>query len=353
MEDKITLYVEDIVHETADTITIHFRKSDFPRHYLSGQFLTLIAEINGKEERRAYSLCSSPYIDSALAVTIKRIKGGKMSNYLHDMVKVGDTLTALPPMGNFNFDPGTTSRHIVLVGCGSGITPLFSIIKTALVKEPSSMISLVYVNSNRANTIFYDQLEQWRAQCPSRFRIAYYWGDEWKRKQSHRNFLSRLFKKNAHRINPKRLKSNFSEWQLSQRHPTVFYVCGPHKLMEMVKATIMGLGYERSVVHSESFYAHRKTKPSQQTHPVEIRFKGEAHAVNVPTGTSILFAGLEAGLDLPYSCQSGNCVSCTGKCLSGSIVMDTTDGLTAEEIENGYVLTCIGYPQSDDVVIEF
>ncbi|MBS7253271.1 FAD-binding oxidoreductase [Flavobacterium branchiicola] len=203
MNDKILLYIQDIVQETADTITMHIVQPEQQLSYLSGQFLTLISEIEGKEERRSYSLCSSPYIDKNLSVTVKRVKGGKMSNHLSNNVKAGDKITALPPMGNFKFKPENNQRHIVLVGGGSGITPLFSIIKSVLIKEPGSMVSLIYVNSNRENTIFYHQLEQWSSEFSSRFRIVYYWSDVIKNEQLKSGFLSRLFRsvnENSHRI---------------------------------------------------------------------------------------------------------------------------------------------------------
>lgn len=360
MSDKTVLYVKDIVQEAADTITIYFAQPEQQLHYLSGQYLTLISKIDGKEERRAYSLCSSPYIDTDLSVTVKRVKHGKMSNHLNDNLKIGDKILVLHPMGNFAFKPTNYQRHIVLIGGGSGITPLFSIIKSALIKEPTSVVSLIYVNSNRENTIFYEQLEQWSSQFPSRFRIVYYWGDEWKNKQPKSGFWSRLFTKrvvNAHRINPARLKTIFSDLQLEKDANSEFYICGPQGLMEMTTATIREIGFSKEVVHKESFYTSTKPthKPvkAQQEHQVKLRLKGKEHRVNVPAGMSILFAGLELGIDLPFSCQSGNCISCAGKCLSGQVEMPTNEGLTEEQMKDGYVLACVGYPKSNDVVIEF
>lgn len=360
MSNKTVLYIREIVQETADTITIHFAQPEHQFDYLSGQFLTLISEIDGKEERRAYSLYSSPYIDKDLSVTIKRVKNGKMSNHLNDNLKAGDKIGVLPPTGNFNFKPTNGQRHIVLIGGGSGITPLFSIIKSALTKEPASILSLIYVNANRENTIFYKQLEQWSSQVPSRFRIIHYWGDEWKNEQPKPGFWSRIFTRrdvNTHRINPVRLKTIFSDLQLAKDTDSEFYICGPQGLMEMTTATIQGIGFSKEVVHKESFYTAAKTthKPikTQQEDQVKILFKGKEHQVNVAAGKSILFAGLESGIDLPFSCQSGNCTSCAGKCVSGQVEMSTTEGLTEQQIMDGYVLACVGFPKSDDVVIEY
>lgn len=118
-----------------------------------------------------------------------------MSNYLNDNLKVGDTLLVLPPLGNFKFEPGNIQRHIVLIGGGSGITPLFSIIKSILIKEPASTVSLIYVNSNRENTIFYQQLEQWQSKFSSRFRIIHYWSDVAKSEQPKIGFWAGISKR--------------------------------------------------------------------------------------------------------------------------------------------------------------
>lgn len=360
MIDKIQLYIQDIVQETSDTITIHFAQPEQQLNYLSGQFITLISEIEGKEERRSYSLCSSPYIDKNLSVTVKRIKGGKMSNYLNDNIKVGDKILALSPLGNFKFEPENIQRHIVLIGGGSGITPLFSIIKSVLIKEPASTVSLIYVNSNKENTIFYQQLEQWQSEYSSRFRIVHYWSDVAKSEQAKAGFWERIFKKKdayAHRINSVRMKAFLNDLHVKENTNTEFYICGAKGLMEIATATLQEMDFPNNVIHKENFYTETKTEntPSeaQQAHQIKILLRGKEHEVNVSAGKSILFAGLDFGLDMPFSCQSGNCISCAGKCLSGKVEMTATDGLTEEQIKNGYILTCVGFPKSDDVVIEF
>lgn len=360
MNEKIKLRVKGITQETADTITIHFSQPEEKLNYLSGQYLTLISEINGKEVRRAYSLCSSSYIDQDILVSVKRVKDGEMSNYLHDHIKVGDDIFVLLPMGNFTFKPDNIAKHIVLIGGGSGITPLFSIIKSALVKESDSTVSLIYVNSNLESTIYYEQLEHWTSEFLSRFRIVHYWSDAMIDEQPQSSFFSRLFKKsnaNAHRINPTRLQAIFYELRISVEKNTVFYICGPLQLMEIAVNTIQNTGFPKDVVIKESFYTAENVKntsaQSARENQIKILFKGKEHSVKVKAGTSILFAGLEAGIDLPYSCQSGNCTSCAGRNVSGQIEMSTTEGLTSKQLNDGYVLTCVGYPKSDDVIIEF
>ena len=135
MSDKTVLSIQDIVQETGYHHNT-FRPARATIKLPVKIILTLISEIEGRGERRSYSLCSSPYIDDNLSVTVKGVKGGKMSNHLNNNVKVGDAMAVLPPMGNFKFNPENTQRHIILIGGGSGITPLFSIIKSTLLKEP-------------------------------------------------------------------------------------------------------------------------------------------------------------------------------------------------------------------------
>jgi ring-1,2-phenylacetyl-CoA epoxidase subunit PaaE len=159
---------------------------------------------------------------------------------------------------------------------------------------------------------------------------------------------------NAHRINSARMKAIFNDLHVKENTNTEFYICGAKGLMEIATATLQEIGFSKDIIHKENFYSETKAKKtSSETHQIKILLKGKEHEVKVTDGKSILFAGLDFGLDMPFSCQSGNCISCAGKCLSGEVEMSETDGLTEEQIKNGYVLTCVGFPKSDDVVIEF
>lgn len=357
MSETLFLRVAEIVKETSDAITIHFEQPEKPVSYLSGQYLTLICDIDGKEERRCYSLCSASCADRFLSVTVKRVEGGKVSNYLIDNLKPGDTLSALPPMGNFYFVRKEESKEAVMIGGGSGITPLFSMIKSILSEEPHVRVNLLYVNSSRDNTIFYTELEEWRARYSERFRIVYYWSEDWKEKEHKSGFFSRLFKKKEdHRLNESRLISVLDEWGIQRGNKAEFYVCGPQGLMDMVVRTLHGLGYNEETIHKESFYTELDTSAvaaSDTEYVITVRYKGKDYEVKVPAGTSILEAGLDQGFDLAYSCQNGDCGSCISRCLSGTVTMLTTEALSERELKEGYILPCVGYPQSDDVVVEF
>lgn len=343
MEAKIQLKIKEICRETPDAVTLHFEPTKEALPYFSGQFLTLIACIDGREVRRAYSLSSSPYVEKHLSVTIKRVPGGKMSNYLIEQVRCGDTLEALAPAGNFFLKRSYIGRNLLLIGAGSGITPLFSMIKTVLTQEAHSQVALIYVNSSREETIFLEPLTHLAYQYSSRFKIRHYWSDERK------GFWSKFFK-NLHRLNPERLKEILREVGIMPE--TAFYLCGPQGLMKMASSTIAGLGFSKDKIHQELFFAPSTIK-NDSTYNITIKLKGVEHVVKVKPGSSILNAGLEAGLDLPYSCQSGSCNTCAAKCTSGDVSMTGTEGLSEKQQREGYVMTCVGYPSSEEVCIEY
>ena len=168
------LKVKEIIQETSDAITIVFQEPAEGISYKAGQFLTLIVNINGEEVRRSYSLCTSTLTDKDPAVTVKRVEGGRMSNFLADSVKVGDTIKVMEPMGKFTTDLKVENkRHLVLFGGGSGITPLLAITKEILHGEPNSIISLIYANRNLDCIIFKDKLETIQRDFEGRFHVIH------------------------------------------------------------------------------------------------------------------------------------------------------------------------------------
>jgi len=168
------LQVKEVVTRTPDAISIVFERPEEPLEYLSGQFLTLVLQINGEEVRRAYSLDSSPYIDEDLSVTIKRVDGGLVSNYLNDNAKAGDAMKVMGAMGHFTTDfKANNKRHIIMFAGGSGITPMMSIIKSLLHEEPESIASLIYCNRNIDSIIFEDQLERIQNSFEGRFHMLH------------------------------------------------------------------------------------------------------------------------------------------------------------------------------------
>ncbi|MES2732570.1 MAG: ferredoxin--NADP reductase [Bacteroidota bacterium] len=345
------LKVKEIVRETSDTITIHFEQPAQPIPYRPGQFLTLIVNINGEVVRRSYSMCSSPHADKTLAVSVKRVSNGKVSNFLNDKLKSGDTLEIMEPMGNFspNLNPNS-QRHLVLFGAGSGITPLISIIKSVLATETRSQVSLIYGNRDTQSIIFRTQLEALQAQYGGRFQVIHVLSqpeDSWNGHQG--------------RLNQTLILKLLEHLPNVEKADTEFYMCGPEGLMEEAKKALAIMHVPKERIHKESFLASTTPAPAPEeevvskviiAREVTVIYEGSEYKFTVTPKQSILEAALDQDIDLPYSCQSGMCTACRGKCLSGKVKMDEEDGLSDHELKEGYVLICVGHPLTGNVVIE-
>lgn len=353
------LKVKDVIKQTSDAVTIKFSKPDESWEYKSGQFLTLVTKIGGEEIRRAYSLCSSPDIDDYLAVTAKKIDGGKMSRFLVDHLRVGGELGVMKPMGNFIFDPHPTGqRHIVLIGAGSGITPLISMIKTALYKEKQSVLSLVYANSTDQDIIFKSKLDELLQEFKDRFRVYHYLSSA-KKSVDKKGFLGlgkKVVLKEQGRLDSQKLNAILDGLYIQEETDyTEYYLCGPEGLMDIAEACLTNRNVNPKQIFKESFFiAAPVTEEPEIDGPkkVNVVLNGDTYQITVKDDP-ILTAALENGLDAPYSCQSGLCTACMAKCKTGEVKMEFDDALTEDQIKEGYVLTCIGYPMSDDVTIEY
>lgn len=340
----IKLKVSKVVNETADAVSIHFEQpKDGKVFYKSGQYFTVMVNINGKDERRSYSLCSSPYVDDQPAVGVKRVEGGLVSNYLNSNVKAGDELLVIPPLGNFTTEfSADNERHIVLFGGGSGITPLISIAKSALSEEPNSKVTLVYANRNEDSIIFKDEIES-LTNNPN-FEVKHVLETipaGW-------NGLSG------------RVSKPLIEQVLAPIDGAKLecFMCGPAPMMDVVVDALAALGVDSRKVHKESFVSAKLEENKKESaesliaREVTVILDDEEYKYTVNPDESILEKGLDEGLNLPFSCQSGLCTSCRGRCLSGKVKMDESDGLTEAELEDGFVLPCVSHPLTDDVKIE-
>jgi len=345
------LTVENIIRETPDTISIHFKQPVNQKiTYKAGQFLTLLVPIEGTTQRRSYSMCSSPVTNDSLVVTVKRIAGGKVSNYLNDHLKPGAMIEVMDPMGTFTVEPRPEARrHLILVGAGSGITPLISIAKTVLHAEPQSRISLLYGNRNEQSIIFKTELESLAQHYSGRLEVIHVLSQPSPAWTGHTGRLNQSL--------GLKLLEHLPQWP-----DTAYYICGPEGMMEEMKNALKILHVSPDKVHTESFVSVAKEEVhgqvieepslSVQDHTVTIIYEGAEYRVAVPASKTILEAALDNDIDLPYSCQSGMCTACMGKCVSGKVKLDEEDGLSETEIKQGYVLTCVGHPLTGDVIIE-
>jgi ring-1,2-phenylacetyl-CoA epoxidase subunit PaaE len=342
------LKIKKVVRETDDSISLYFDPAGRTIPYKPGQFFTLILQIDGKEVRRSYSLCTSPDTDEFPGVTIKRVPDGLVSNYLNDHAKAGDEIQLMEPTGHFTTElDAQNQRHLVFFGGGSGITPLMGISKSVLLKEPKSKITLVYANRNIQSIIFKSTFEKMEVESNGRLQIIHVlemppvgW-DGYSGRLSPAIIGDVLAKVSD--------KGTVSE----------YFMCGPEGMMNAVSDAFRELGLPKEKLRKESFTAPSTTKTEvkptaaeKDAHEVKVIYDGEEYSFKVEPGKTILETALDKDIDLPYSCQSGLCTACRGKCLSGKVRMDEMEGLSESEINEGYVLTCVGHPLTDDVVIE-
>lgn len=345
-----TLKIKEIVRETADTITIHLKQPLFRKiPYYAGQFLTLIVKDKlGKKYRRAYSLCSAPHLDSTLAVTVKRVEGGIVSNLLNDTLKENDKVEIMEPTGNFVLRTHPdNSRHIVLFGAGSGITPLMSMLKVALAYESNSVVSLIYTCRNEENIIFKNQLDKLKEKHGDRFNLIYVLTQP--KMALKENYFEGRISKEFVKTTLEKLPNNKDR---------IFYLCGPEGMMNTIQETLAEMNVSKDTVHKENFFApvHNDDETNANIPDgrkiVTILLNGEQNEISIDAKKTILEAALEADIDMPYSCQSGLCTACRGLCLSGKVTMDSNEALSEAEITEGYVLTCQAHPLTDDVKID-
>lgn len=347
------LRVKNIIHETKDAIVIVFEQpSEGKINYKSGQFLTLIAPVQGKEVRRAYSLCTSPFVDADLAVSVKKVDNGLMSNWLPANLAVGSKVKVMEPMGQFTTEFGKDrKRHIIMFAGGSGITPMMSIIKSLLTQEPESIISLIYCNRDIDSIIFKNDLDVWEKKYEGRLHVIHILDTAPMNWQGYSGLLN-------HDMLTK-LFERIPDWGIEK---TTYLMCGPEGMMKNVETLLEARNIPKEKVFKESFVQGTIDKDEKKEaaaksgelkeREVTIRYDGQEYKVLVPPHKAILETALDQGIDLPYSCQSGLCTACRGKALSGQVKLDEEEGLSQSERAEGYVLTCVGHPMTDDVVIE-
>jgi len=348
------LQVHKVVRETPDAITIFFQNPDKEVfNYIPGQYLTLRTEINGKAVNRAFSLCSSPITDELLAVTVKRTPGGLVSTYFIENLKAGDYLEVMPPMGNFTAKlKDYQVKYYILIGAGSGITPLMSILKSALEVEPMSKVTLLFGNTNAASAIFFTTLQSLQEKYPDRLQVIHTFTQP---ESSWTGHKGRINKTSAKEILTPIVEGNTLVKE--------FYICGPSGMMEEAANALKEMHIHADNIHQEHFSApisHPEDEPEKQAAVAELKpgtvkviLEGKEYMIEVRPSDSILEAALDNDLDPPYACMIGSCCTCKAKLLSGKVIMDDREGLTDEEIRDGFVLTCQSHPTTPNVVVSY
>jgi ferredoxin-NADP reductase len=339
-----TLKVVDIIAETADTKSFVLKCNEGDIEYKAGQFLTFVfRKRTGEEARRSYSISSSPELNDPLTVTVKRIANGEYSRFLHDQIIVGDELQTIGASGFFILPENADEfRKIIFMAAGSGITPVFALIKTILRLHPSINVLLIYSNTSRHNSIFVSQLHELQSKYSGRLSIEF--------------LFSRSADAFSSRLTSESLEMFMRLHQISYTDGSLFYVCGPADYMRMIIYRLTTLGVEPGRIKKEIFHIqHPKVRPEPpdtKPHTVLLMRNNEQFSFNVQYPLTILQAAKLLDIHIPYSCENGQCGTCMAKCLHGTVWMAQNEVLLDEEIRNGIILTCTGYPVNGDVIIK-
>ncbi len=362
------LKVSDIVRETADSVTVELAvpeelKEEF--RFTQGQYLTFRVQVNGEELRRNYSICSSPY-EERLRVTSKKVRGGRVSGFLNEQLKVGDTLEVMPPMGEFyaTLDPANEKEYVAFAG-GSGITPVMSLIKTNLHVEPRSRFTLFYGNRDKDSIIFKEELDKLDEEYGDRLRIVHVLEEPEER-------LDPLFQGRLDKEKVATLLDTYVGGEPAKE----YFICGPDGMKESVTTVLDERGVEKDRVHIELFTipgadavdegeteqtvgggaGQSGTQEGEDTgvSQVTVVIDDEEETFELDyEGDSILDAGLDEDLDLPFSCKGAVCATCKARLLEGQVEMDENHALPDEELDKGFILTCQSHPRTPKVKVDY
>ena len=347
--------VKDVYKETEDCSVVTFDvpedlKSDFKYH--QGQHLTLKKDINGEDVRRSYSLCSSP-VDDEWKVAVKQIFEGKFSTYVNQQLKANDIIEVMPPSGDFGVDIKEDIENTYLFfAAGSGITPVLSMIKTHLAKEPNANCKLFYLNKNAKSIIFKEEIEQIRNKYFGRFEIFYFLT----REQRDIELLNGRF-------TPEKIQllAN-SVFDIDQ--VTDVFICGPEQMIFMIRDEFTALGLNKNQIHYELFVTGISEEEKKRAEAAMAKREDgteitildggkEFHFIMNKDYENILDAALAAGADLPFACKGGVCSTCKCKLMEGDVEMKVNYALEKDEVEQNFVLSCQAIPTSKRVTVDF
>jgi ring-1,2-phenylacetyl-CoA epoxidase subunit PaaE len=348
------LRVAEVVPETDDAMSIRFDVPDALKPafaFKAGQHLTLRTTIGGEEVRRNYSLCVAPH-EGEWKVTVKRIAGGAFSNWVGDTLKAGDVVDVMAPVGSFttDFDASKARRYVGIAG-GSGITPILSLIRTALSVEPQSRFTLFYGNRDASSVIFLDALADLKDRYLGRFELYHFLSDEEGDVELFNGMLDRATVDAA-------IEALVDE----PGEVDAWFICGPGPMMDAAEAALTDRGVVHERIHIERFTAGR---PSAAVAARQAALQQEAAGLTLSVtldgrtkrvefdGANILDSARDAGMPAPFACKAGVCATCRARVVSGKVEMAARYGLTDEEVAAGYVLTCQSVPVGEGVVIDY
>ncbi|NKI18601.1 MULTISPECIES: 2Fe-2S iron-sulfur cluster-binding protein [Spongiibacter] len=352
------LTISSVQKETDSAVVIGFnveaQQAELYK-YRPGQYLTLRANIDGESVQRSYSICSG-INDAAMTIAVKRVEGGKFSNFANDALVAGAQIEVMPPQGNFCADISQGNRkNYLFIASGSGITPILSNIKSILDVESNSRLTLIYGNKRTTSIMFRDALSFLKNQYLTRFQ----WINILSREDQGVDLLNGRIDNAKGRALGTQL--------IDLKSYDEYYICGPESMISEVSRGLRGLGIEENSIRYELFGASaddasaviekhhaRANAYAGKTSEVTVIFDGRGSSFDLAAdGENILDAGMSHGMDLPYSCKGGVCSTCKALLVEGEVDQDITHGLEESDLKRGYILTCQAHPISEKVVVNF
>jgi ring-1,2-phenylacetyl-CoA epoxidase subunit PaaE len=353
-----SLAIRSAEPETDAAVCIAFDVPDALREefrFTPGQYLTLRSEIDGRSVTRSYSICSG-LDDPELRIAIKHVDGGVFSTWAMEHLKPGARVDVMPPQGSFCVQPDPRrGRNYLCIAAGSGITPVLSIVKSVLAREPGSQVTLLFGNQRVATIMFKEELEALKNRYLDRFQWL--------------NILSRE-RQDVEILNGRidnRKGAELCRHLLDLQAIDEFFLCGPEAMISEVSRGLRASGIPEDRIHYELFASSAADAAERiaRHHARAIRHGGKVSEVTIiaggretkfeltADGENILDGGLDHGVDLPFACKGGVCATCKAKLLEGEVDMDLNHALTADELKRGYILTCQSHPVSARVTVDF
>ena len=340
------LSVKEIKKETENAVSILF---DIPEslqqefRFIPGQYITIKKELDGKEVRRAYSICSSKN-SNTIRIGVKAVEKGTFSVYVTTRLKEGDTLEVLPPEGRFTLDPNIENKNYVAFVAGSGITPVLSMIKSVLEANTANTFVLVYGNKSPEETMFKEDIDELQQNYSDRLFVYHVY--------------SKVTKENAlfGRIDTSKVN-----YILKNKHKgtdfDAYFLCGPEPMINSIKADLLDNGVNEETIHFELFSTKVEDTITNENlngeTTITVVLDDEEEIFIMKKEKTILEVALSKGLDAPYSCQGGICSSCLAQVTEGKAIMDTNSILSDEEVADGLILTCQAHPITDKITIDY
>lgn len=315
-----------------------------PLTYKAGQYLTLVHPSTHGEVRRSYSITSAPVLQEPLTIGVKRIENGLFSRMLIDNARVGDKLITTGAAGLFTLpEEGSAYKQIFFLAAGSGITPIYALLKELLHARPDLSAVLLYSNSYEEKSMFLPPLRQLATRFPERLHTEFLFSNspDLSRARLHKDLLQRFV----------------SSLARAPHHELLFYLCGPDNYMRLMSFALRQFGIPESNIRKEIFNTDirkpaKLMPPDTAAHRVTLHIGGSTHQIVSRYPNNILQSARQAGIPMPYSCETGKCGSCLARVLHGKVWMSYNEVLTERDMEKGMTLTCVGFPVDGDVELE-